>query len=342
MDSLIMKPQGSRTTAFLPIYLESLIVDTVLDFDLFIRLGRDMALYRSRRLPFTEQTRLKLIDNRVQVLFVAAAARREYQQYIEGNLASIVQDPKIQENRKASIVYEASKALVKDVLANPGLGENIQRSKNMVSSQVSYILRGRQAFLNLMKISSYDYYTYTHSVNVCTFAVALANQLGMRDRKELWVLGLGALLHDVGKSRISERILNKSAPLNRAEFEIVKKHPVWGQEILKETDLIAEDSYFAVLQHHERVDGSGYPNGLPSDDIHPFGKIVAVCDVFDALTTRRVYQDAMNTYKAFREMYNERHRFDPAILEEFTRLMGPDGDVNSTPIEAENEEKAAV
>ncbi|MFH1892708.1 MAG: HD-GYP domain-containing protein [Candidatus Zixiibacteriota bacterium] len=318
------KPAVSGVNPFLPIYLESLMIDTILDFDLFIRLGRDMVLYRSKLLPFTERTRQKLMGNNVMQLFVPVTAKGEYQRYIETNLSRIVQDPLIEEEKKAAIVYDASKALVKDVLANPNLGENIHRSQSLVSTQVSYILSGREAFLNLMRITSFDYYTYTHSVNVCTFAIALANQLGITNSDELKTLGQGALLHDVGKSRISERILKKKSSLNNAEIEIIRKHPRWGQEILKESDIIPETAYYPVLQHHERIDGSGYPYGVAGHEIHDFGKIVAICDVFDALTTRRVYQNAMGSYPALKEMYNKGAAYDERFLREFTVLMGPD------------------
>lgn len=322
------KPTASGVNPFLPIYLESLVIDTVLDFDLFIRLGRDMVLYRSKLLPFTERTRQKLLDNNVMQLHVPITSKGEYQKYIETNLSRIVQDPCIEEEKRAAIVYDASKALVRDVYSNPNLGDNIKRSKELVSTQISYILSGREAFLNLMKITSFDYYTYTHSVNVCTFAIALANQLGITNQEELKELGQGALLHDVGKSKISERILRKKAPLNRAEVEIIKKHPSWGQEILRETDIIPDVSYYPVIQHHERIDGSGYPNGVSGSEIHDFGKIVAVCDVFDALTSNRVYQPAMGSYPAFKEMYSKSNCFDEKILKEFTVLMGPDNYVS--------------
>lgn len=317
-------PITQRVSPFLPIYLESLVVDSVLSFDLFIKLGREMVLYRSKQLAFTDDSRRKLLDNKVEKLYVPFTAKHEYQKYIESNLGKIIQDPSIREEKKAGIIYEASKALVKDVLANPSLGENIQRSKDMVANQVSYILKGREAFLNLMRITSFDYYTYTHSVNVCTFGIALADQLGIKNEANIKDLGLGALLHDIGKSKVSERILNKRAPLNRAEFEIVKRHPEWGIDVVKDNSLISEDARYPIIQHHERMDGSGYPSGVVGKHIHDFGRIIAVCDVFDALTTRRVYQDALETFTAFRVMHDNRHEFDEKILREFTVLMGPD------------------
>lgn len=268
---------------------------------------------------------MKLLENKIDRLFVACENKGKYQRYIEQNLSTILVDPSIQEEKKAGILYDTSIALVKDVLANPTLGENIHRSQEMVSNTVNYILKGREAFLNLLTITSFDYYTYTHSVNVCTFSIALAQQLGFNDEQFLHELGVGALLHDVGKSKISDRILNKRGALNQIEFEIMKKHPKWGIELLTDTDLIAASSYYPVLQHHERGDRSGYPSGLSIDEMHIYSKIVAICDSFDAITTDRVYQRAVQTYPALKLMMSERNAYDDELLLKFIDLMGPDG-----------------
>ncbi|RKX25438.1 MAG: hypothetical protein DRP47_09835, partial [Candidatus Zixiibacteriota bacterium] len=282
---------GTTTkTDHIAILLDSLRVDSILDFDLYIKVNTQFVLYRSADLPFTDRTRQSLLDNKVERLFVTNDNRDRYQHYIERNLPKILTDPSIQEEKKANILYETSTNLVKDVLANPTYGENIQRSKELVSSTVGYILQGREAFLNLMAISSFDYYTYTHSVNVCTFSVALAQQLGFTDENILHELGVGALLHDIGKSRVPGRILRKRGPLNNTEFEIMKKHPQWGADMLAETDIVSSSSYYPVLQHHERGDCKGYPNGLKLSEMHLYSQIVAISDTFDAMTTERVYQ----------------------------------------------------
>ncbi|RME24384.1 MAG: hypothetical protein D6800_08770, partial [Candidatus Zixiibacteriota bacterium] len=176
-----------------PIYLDSLRVDSVLDFDLYLKVGGQLVLYRSANLAFTDKTRQKLLDNRVDRLYITIENKKQYQRYIEKNLSHILHDPTISESKKSSILYETSTTLVQDVLASPTLGENIHRSQEIVSSTVAYILKGREAFLNLMTISSFDYYTYTHSVNVCTFSIALAQQLGFKDETFLNELGIGAL-----------------------------------------------------------------------------------------------------------------------------------------------------
>lgn len=310
---------------FIPILLDSLRVDSVLEFDLYLNVDRNLVLYRSSDLPFTEKTRQKLLENKVDRLFITNENKGKYQRYIEANLPRILADPQVEETKKAGILYETSTNLVKDVLASPTYGENIRRSQDMVTNTVGYILQGRDAFLNLLKISSFDYYTYTHSVNVCTFSIALAQQMGFDDEEFLQELGVGALLHDVGKSKISERILNKRSALTQIEFELMKKHPKWGVEILTETDQIAAASYYPVLQHHERGDRRGYPSGLDLNEMHIYSRIVAIADSFDAMTTERVYQKAMETFPALKIMFSLKGAYDHQMLESFAQLMGPDG-----------------
>ncbi len=321
----LLAPKTIAEHRYIPVYLDSLRIDTVLNFNLYIKIGGDMVLYRSADLPFSERTRLKLIDNKVERLFVSGKSREKYQKYIEQNLDKILVDKKVTQEKKAGILYETSKKLMKDVLDNPSYGENIQRSKKLVEHQVGFILKGQEAFHNLLKISSFDYYTYTHSVNVCTFAVALAQQLGYKDEKFLHDLGIGALLHDVGKSKISDRILNKKGSLSQVEFELMKKHPKWGVEILTSTDLIDPACYYPVLQHHERGNEKGYPNKLKLSEMHEYSKIVAIVDTFDAMTTQRVYQGAVETFPALKVMFSLKDDFDAKILETFATLMGPTG-----------------
>lgn len=308
---------------FLPIYLEALRLDTIVDFDLYIKMGYELILYRSANLPFTEKTRSSLLDNLVKKLYVPAESQERYQKYIEANIDQIVRDREIPEKAKAGIVYDSTKMLVKDVLTSPNLGENVRRSKNMVEASVAYIVSSQEAFHNLMRVMSFDYYTYTHSVNVCTFAVAFARHIGYSDEEYLNHLGVGALLHDIGKTRIPDRILNKRARLNPREMDLIRKHPQWGFDILQESDLVHPDCYYPIIQHHEREDGSGYPQALAGDDIHIFGKIVGIADTFDAMTTERVYQSAVDTFPALKTMFALPDLFERTLLEKFVLLMGP-------------------
>lgn len=319
----VAEKTNSLTDNYLPIYLEALRIDSIVDFDLYLRIGEDLILYRAADLPFTDKTRATLLENHVDRLYVPATSRDRYQHYIESNITRILDDKHIPEPAKAGIVYDSTKLLIRDVLADPTLNENIRRGQKMVESQVSFIIKGREAFHNLLRVMSFDYHTYTHSVNVCTFSIAFARYLGHSDEETLNTLGTGALLHDIGKTRISDRILNKRAHLTTLEMELVRKHPIWGEELMREANVIPGDSYFPISQHHERIDGSGYPDRLKGDDIHIFGQIVGIADCFDALTTQRVYQPAVETFPALRIMFQNDHSFDRNLLEKFAFLMGP-------------------
>lgn len=310
---------------FIPIYLDCLRVDSILDFDLYLKINTGLVLYRSTDLPFTERTRQRLMENKVDRLYVKGENKGNYQRYIEQNLDKILIDPEIPETKKANILYQTSKGLVKDIFANPTYGDNVQRSQDLVNTTVGYILRGQEAFHNLLKITSFDYYTYTHSVNVCTFSLALAQQAGQQDEQFLHELGVGALLHDLGKSKISERIINKRSTLSPYEFEIMKKHPQWGVEILSEDKNLSSAVVYPVLQHHERGDRSGYPAGISLSEMHIYSRIVAIADTFDAMTTERVYQKAVDSYPCLRIMFSINKAYDQNLLKSFAELMGPSG-----------------
>ncbi|MCP4569642.1 MAG: HD domain-containing protein [FCB group bacterium] len=318
-----MNSKRTLTDKFLPIYLEALRIDSVIDFDLYLSIGHDLVLYRAADLPFTEKTRATLLDNNIKQLFIPGGERSRYQTYIESNINQIIEDREIPETTKAGIVYDSTKLLVKDVLDNPTLSDNIRRSKDLVESSVNFVIKGQDAFHNLLMVMSFDYYTYTHSVNVCTFAVAFARHLGYSDEDFLINLGTGALLHDVGKTKISDRILNKRSRLSPLELELIRKHPQWGVDLIRDTNLVHDSSYYAILQHHERDDQSGYPAGLRGEDIHIYGKITGIADSFDAMTTRRVYQNAVETYPALKALFERENAFDRNLLEQFALLMGP-------------------
>lgn len=173
----------------------------------------------------------------------------------------------------------------------------------------------------MLKIAKYDYYTYTHCVNVSTYAIGFAKSLHV-DTKDLLTIGMAALMHDIGKRKISSEIINKDGRLTPEEFEEIKKHPLYGVEILKE--LNQDDPLLLILieQHHEKVNGSGYPHGLKNEEIHLYSKILCIVDIFDALTTKRSYKAALRTFEAFNIMYNHmRNELDIELLQKFMKFM---------------------
>ncbi len=307
----------------IPIDLNSLIIDSTLDFNLYLKVEDEYVLFRAPSMPFTEKTRETLVNNGVLKLYIPEFDKKQFQSYIEENLKEIIADESITEESKSVIIYDTAKMMVKDLLEKPTLPENMRRSLSLVESTTSHLLKSQETFHNMLQIMSFDYSIYTHSVNVCTIALALGQKIGINSKEELHHLGTGALLHDLGKSKISEDILGKHGPLTDEEMNLIKRHPQYGFEIVIKSEIIPHDAHYPILQHHEREDGTGYPHKLGSSDIHFYSKIVAIADVFDAMTSRRPYREAKDAFAALSEMYNSTDKYDKSLLRELTQMLGP-------------------
>ena len=305
-----------------PISLQSLRIDTLLDFDLYVKVDDEYVLYRAADMPFSEKTRRALLDNNVEYLYVSADGRLGYQKYIEIHIRDIISDDTVSEATRTDILYDTARLLIVDLFKKPTLIGNIERGMSLVEATIMHSLRSADAFRNMLKVMAFNYTTYTHSVNVCAYTITLAQFVGIDNLDELKKLGLGALLHDVGMIKVPESILHKNGPLTAGERQLIEKHPQWGLEIILKTDMIPRESHYPIVQHHERECGSGYPHALKARDIHPYSKIVAIADVFDAMTTMRPYRAAKDSFYALKEMYDDKDAFDKELLEQFTRMMG--------------------
>jgi putative nucleotidyltransferase with HDIG domain len=198
---------------------------------------------------------------------------------------------------------------------------DIHNAKAFVEPVVDSIVRNSSAMTWLSQLKSRDEYTVFHSINVCILAVVLGKRLGLPDLS-LRELGLGALLHDIGKMRVPLDILNKPRPLSLNELAIMRRHPVEGYQLLRDKPGVTPGILDIVALHHERWDGTGYPRGLKGDQINRFPAIVAVVDVYDAITTDRVYHHAISPHEALKRMYdNEIGSFSGEILQAFIQCL---------------------
>ena len=162
---------------------------------------------------------------------------------------------------------------------------------------------------------------FHHSVNVTFFAMSLGLGMGLNE-EDLIDLGLGTLLHDVGKLKIPEYVLKKPGKLTTEEFEIIKLHPSYGFDILRGVEDLPARSRLVALEHHERVDGSGYPRGLKKDEIHTFSRIAGVADVYEALTANRVYRTGYLPHQAYELLLGAGGtQFDPTVIEAFVQTI---------------------
>lgn len=192
----------------------------------------------------------------------------------------------------------------------------------VVNQIIDEILSSEVVTFNLSQLREVDYYIFDHSVNVCILSVITGIYMGF-NKVRLIELGIGALLHDIGKILVPQDVLNKPDRLEDDEFGILKLHTIRGYEALKQTKQFADTSLEAILSHHERCDGKGYPNGKTKDEIHVYAKIVGVADVFDAITADKVYRKKEDPYRAMYYIIDELDaKFDREIVKKFLRVVG--------------------
>jgi len=220
--------------------------------------------------------------------------------YIENSLLSDVPFSDVVDEVTRAETVKAVRNFFLDVQNSHG-GRAVVSSeelKKAVNSILNELLGQRQLMVNLQDIRSMDDYTFGHSVNVCILALITGIALGLK-RSQLYHLGLGALMHDIGKLSIPIEILNKNGRLTREEYAIVREHPEKGFDVLRCQEDVSLVSAHIALEHHEKYNGSGYPNSLRGKDIHLFARIVGVVDVFDALTADRIYRKAYQPNEAY-------------------------------------------
>ncbi|ADU26252.1 HD-GYP domain-containing protein [Ethanoligenens harbinense] len=205
--------------------------------------------------------------------------------------------------------------------AQGNVSDAMENTKAIVRRMIEEILSHSNAMINMVDMKVFDDYTFFHSVNVTVLSLVMGVSLGFPESK-LIRLGLGALLHDIGKVFIDKKILDKPGPLDDEEMEEMNKHAALGYEFLRDHSELPVTSYVAVLQHHERYDGTGYPYGLKGEEISEFARIIAVADVYDALNSDRPYRRAILASNAMEYiMGGSGTHFDPLCVETFVRKV---------------------
>jgi HD-GYP domain-containing protein (c-di-GMP phosphodiesterase class II) len=239
-------------------------------------------------------------------------------------LRTAIRDTQAPPERKAVLIRQESIAMMKNMLDDP-TADNIREAKKGISEIVHLILKEEQTLYYLLNITSHDHYTYTHSVSVGILGVALAKSLFKdANNHDIHALGAGFFLHDLGKVGIDNNIINKPGKLDDEEMRQIRRHPQLGFKLLQDTRQLTDESKIIALQHHERVDGAGYPKGLRGNDIHVYARICSIADVYDALTSDRPYRKKMTPFDALKLMHAEMtHHFQRDLFERFVLLFKP-------------------
>lgn len=230
-----------------------------------------------------------------------------------------------QELAFAKTGYQQTKQIVQQVMTEAKMGRvfNSEAVVTAIDSLVGSVLRNPDALASLARLKRFDEYTYHHSVNTCVLALAVGRNLRM-NRDDLQRIAFGMLLHDIGKMQLPAELLNRSGGLEEEDFALVKRHVEQGVEYLSRTVNVESPVLLPVLEHHERLDGSGYPYGKKRHQLSEFGMIAGVVDVYDALTSDRPYRKAVTPHHALQMLYDMTRRglLDASFVERLIRCIG--------------------
>ena len=304
------------------ININSLIINSILDFNLYKKIDNRYYIILKAGEVFLNELKvtLHLEDHEFDAIYIEVESKDKYSNYVLQHMKKISNAKECTLKGKANVIYSSASHIINGFFEKPESKELFAQSKSLVSGTIDFILSDEHALKSIMEIGSHDYYTYTHSLDVSVYAIGFANYLGF-SLDELSKIGESALMHDIGKSKIASEIINKKGTLDVHEYETMKQHPIFSDEILRFHEIDDIDILKGARHHHEKIDGNGYPDKLSNHNIHLFAKIIAISDIFSALTTKRTYKAAYSSYETLMLMKSKmENELDTKLLGEFVKF----------------------
>lgn len=307
MNAFLDQSSGNEYTR---IRVAAMVPNKATSFDLYIMINNRYIKYLNAG-DALEQAKIdKLASHNTDVFYIQEKDKEAFKQYVHDK----VTDDSLTSKEKALVLKESSYALVEELFENPDVERALEDAKGIIENFVDFIDQEDDAIANLISLSSHDFYTYNHSLDVSIYALGLGKLVGYQG-EDIEELGRGSLFHDLGKRMVDPAIICKDGPLNDEEWAEMQQHPVFGLKILNEIPNISEAIKACAFEHHENFLGNGYPQGLDGEEIHPMARIVAITDCYDALTTQRSYNSPMVPTAALEFMKNKLgKKFDPDLL----------------------------
>lgn len=306
--------QETPADRFFKIRVNTIIPAEPTTFDVYILLnGRHVHYLR----PGESLKKEKITSlERADVFFVPEEQRQSYKRYIFDRMNQDGLEPTV----KANILRESSLTLAEEIFEQPEVETALNDSRELITNFISFMDSEPTAMAHLISLSSHDFYTYNHSLDVGIYSLGLGAIAGY-SKQDLLELGRGALFHDVGKRNVAVEIICKNGPLSDVEWAQMQKHPQYGLKILTDHEC-SEAMKACCFEHHESFLGNGYPQQLTGPEIHPMARIVAITDTFDALTTKRSYNQPMTPAKALEFMSTKLSaKYDMSLLKAMNSVL---------------------
>ncbi len=315
----------TRTTVkYVAIPIATLVPSQCWNLDLYQRCGEgeEFLLYRGRDIPITHEDLQKLRERDVTKLYILAEDQLSYQNYVRENLGGVLDNELIPPLERLVVLNQVTQDSLRKTFDQGEMGKTVEASQEMGRYTAEFLSRTDMVAQDVFSMLKHDFHTFTHSANVCNYSVLLAKSLGMSDLAKLEEIATGALLHDVGKIGIPWEILTKTDHLSEEERALIQSHPTAGFRKLCRRKELSWGQLMMVYQHHERLDGQGYPVRISGDEIHPWGRLCAIVDVFDALTSDRPYHRGRHITDVLEYLERESGRgFDSGMVKCWNSIM---------------------
>lgn len=277
--------------------------------------GGQAVLYRRAGVGLSTPDYKRMAENGVSDVRIRFDHFKRCEHILEARLADIVRDRAVAPADKMRIMHGAGTTVVGDLMGGPMSRDDLSRAINITDCMVDCVLRDARVSTHLLEMAEHERTTASHMFVVSALSVLLGAEIFGSDRKMLWSLGLAGMLHDMGKLSIPAEILNKPTPLTRKEIDLIQRHPVESVRLVGDEPNMTPLIRRFILQHHERVDGGGYPVGVKGDELLPGSRVLTIVDSFHAMVGRRNYRAPMGAAEANRVMATQAGRqFDSAFL----------------------------
>ncbi|HUO09503.1 MAG TPA: HD domain-containing phosphohydrolase [Phycisphaerae bacterium] len=325
------RPSAARA-GYLPIPLDRLLIDALSGIPIYLHTGAGSSasaaaprftLYSSETARFSESHRARLHSVGVKFVYIPVSHHSRFQTQVEEHLISVATDPAVALNTKAALVYETSMELINEVLSEQDIAKNLPRLGKVSHAISTLVMKEGAAFSHLFATAQHDFYTATHMVNVGTWMTTLAFHMGIEDPALLNAACTAGMVHDVGKLYVPETVLNKTSRLSDDDWDMLRDHPTLGHDYLVKQGVTDEIALRVCLEHHERIDGTGYPHRIPGEQMHHMSRICAVVDSFDAMTACRPFRNKPKSIAEAVKILREEtpSKYDKSIVDAWISLL---------------------
>ena len=323
MSTSLETPTSLERMGFLPIAVDTITTSVALPFDLFLRVDpvAPPVLYREHQLALESHDLERFASQDINTLYIRVDDHSAYRQFL---VDTVLHNDEVPTPKRFRILQTVNKAVFEMAFSSRNAEQLVRFANDYGEELVTIVSDETLAGNELLGLMAHDYYTYTHATNVSVLALLIAQKVGMGVTDGIVALATGAVLHDLGKRQIAPALLNEKRRLTKQQFEAIQEHPKLGfLEVAKRQDVLW-GQLMMIYQHHEHWDGRGYPVGATGDEIHPWARMCAVADVYDATSSARPYRVGMPIKAVWEILDNgSGQHFDPEFVKALKSVVPP-------------------